>query len=288
MRSPHLMALCLLAATAGPAFAQDETADVDAMAEEVMEETMEDATEEMADEIMIDEAMTDEVMAGEVMEDETMADEVMADEVMDEEMADEVMVDETMADEAMADEVTEDETMADEVMADEVMDEEMADEAMADDAMADEVMEDVPSLEEIAASDPALDVRTNSEGEVDAMVMLSDVLFSFGDASLEPAALDVLRGVAEKLDGVPSIEITGHTDAVGDEGYNLALGQRRAEAVREWLVANTVLTADVVSARGVGEVDPIAPNLTDDGVDSPEGRAQNRRVEFTLPDTDEG
>jgi outer membrane protein OmpA-like peptidoglycan-associated protein len=254
------MALCLLAATAGPAFAQDETADVDAMAEEVMEETMEDATEEMADEIMIDEAMTDEVMEDEVMEDETMADEAMADEVM-------------------ADEVTEDETMADEAM---------ADEAMADDAMADEVMEDVPSLEEIAASDPALDVRTNAEGEVDAMVMLSDVLFSFGDASLEPAALDVLRGVAEKLDGVPSIEITGHTDAVGDEGYNLALGQRRAEAVREWLVANTVLTADVVSARGVGEVDPIAPNLTDDGVDSPEGRAQNRRVEFTLPDTDEG
>ncbi|MCK0095053.1 OmpA family protein [Yoonia sp. F2084L] len=199
MRAPQMLALCLLAATAGPAFAQDESTDVDTMADEVMEETMEDA--------------------------------------------------------------------------------------MADDAMSDEVMEDAaPSLEDIAASDPALDVRTNEDGEVDAMVMLSDVLFSFGDASLEPAALDVLGGIAEKLDGVTSLEITGHTDAIGDENFNLALGQRRADAVRDWLVANTDLTADVVTARGVGEADPIAPNLTEDGADNPEGRAANRRVEFTLPD----
>ncbi len=151
--------------------------------------------------------------------------------------------------------------------------------------MADEVMEeDVPNLEEIAASDPALDVRTNEEGEVDAMVMLSDVLFDFADASLEPAALDVLASVAEKLDGVSSIEITGHTDAIGDEDFNVLLGQQRADAVRDWLVVNTGLTADVITARGVGEADPIAPNVTDDGADNPEGRALNRRVEFTLPD----
>ncbi len=161
----------------------------------------------------------------------------------------------------------------------------MADDAMADDAMADDAMaDDAPSLEEIAASDPNLEVTTNEAGEVDAMVMLSDVLFGFGDASLQAAALDTLRGVADKLDGVASIEITGHTDAIGDEAFNTALGQRRADTVRDWLVANTDLTADVVAARGVGEVDPIAPNLTDDGADNPEGRAQNRRVEFTLPD----
>lgn len=143
-----------------------------------------------------------------------------------------------------------------------------------------------PSLEEIAATDPALDVRTNEEGEVDAMVMLSDVLFGFGDASLQPDALEVLRGVAEKLAGVTSIEITGHTDSIGDEAFNLALGQQRADAVRDWLIANTALTADVVVARGVGEADPIAPNLTEGGADNPEGRALNRRVEFTLPDAE--
>ncbi len=159
-------------------------------------------------------------------------------------------------------------------------------ETEAVDAMPiDDVSEDVvPSLEEIASADPALDVRTGEDGEVDAMVMLSDVLFNFGDASLEPASLDVLRGVAEKLDNVQAIEITGHTDAVGDEDFNLALGQRRADAVRDWLVANTGLSADVITARGVGEADPIAPNLNEDGSDNADGRALNRRVEFTLPD----
>jgi outer membrane protein OmpA-like peptidoglycan-associated protein len=199
MRTPPLSLLCLLAATAGPVFAQQDSTNADTMAAEVTEEIVEDA---------------------------------------------------------------------------------MADDAMADDAMADEV----PSLEEIAASDPNLEVTTNEDGEVDAMVMLSDVLFSFGDASLEAAALDTLRGVADKLDGVTAIEITGHTDAIGDEAFNQALGQRRADAVRDWLVANTNLTAEVVSARGVGEGDPIAPNLTEDGADNPAGRAQNRRVQFTLPD----
>ena len=114
--------------------------------------------------------------------------------------------------------------------------------------------------------------------------MLSDVLFGFGDASLNPAALDVLAGVAEKLSDVSSLEIAGHTDAVGDEAFNIALGQRRADAVRDWLIANTAFEADVITARGVGEADPIAENRTEAGGDNPEGRALNRRVEFTLPD----
>jgi pentapeptide MXKDX repeat protein len=219
MRTSTFYVLAILAATAGPALAQDDTTDVEAMAEEVIE---------------------------------TLTDDAMADEAM----ADDAMVDDAMADEAMADE------------------------AMADEA----VSETAPSLEEIAAADPNLAVTTNEDGEVDAMVMLSDVLFRFGDASLESTALTTLRGVADKLDGVTSLEITGHTDAIGDEAFNLALGQRRADAVRDWLVANTDLTADVVTARGVGEADPIAPNLTEAGTDNPEGRAQNRRVEFTLPD----
>ena len=202
MRTTYLIALCLLAATAGSAFAQEAT-DTEVMADEVMEE-------------MVEDAMSEDVM-----------DEIMAEEVME---------------------------------------------------------GDVPSLEEIAASDPALELREGEDGAADAMVMLSDVLFGFGNATLEPAALDVLAGIAAKLDGVPSIRITGHTDAIGSEDANLALGQRRADEVRNWLVANTALTADVVTAIGVGEVDPIASNTTEAGVDNPEGRALNRRVEFTLPD----
>ncbi|MCG3269135.1 OmpA family protein [Yoonia sp. I 8.24] len=177
--------------------------------------------------------------------------------------------------------IAEDMADVDELVEEMAEDETMADEAMAE---ADAMAEETPDLAAIAAADPSLDVRVNEEGEVDAMVMLSDVLFAFGDATLEPEALDVLAGVAEKLDGVGALEITGHTDAVGDDAYNLALGQRRADAVRNWLIANTDLTADILTAQGVGEADPILPNLNDDGTDNPEGRAANRRVEFTIPD----
>ena len=185
---------------------------------------------------------------------------------------------ETTAEEVMEEEMAEEGT--EDTMSEEAMEEEMADDTMTEEATDDAV----PSLEEIAAGDPALEIREGEDGEADAMVMLADVLFAFGDASLSPAALEVLAGIGEKLDGVAALEITGHTDSVGDEAFNLDLGQRRADAVRDWLVANTPLTAEVITARGVGEADPVAPNLTDDGADNPEGRALNRRVEFTLPD----
>ena len=260
MRATPLMVLSLLAAASAPAYAQDETADADAMADEVMEQMADDA-DAMADDVMEQAADDADAMVDEVMEDVAEDADAMADEVMEETAEDAG---------AMADDATE----------------EMADDA---EAMSDDVMEEVAeepdamTLEEVAASDPDLEMRDGEDGEPDAMVMLSDVLFAFGDASLEPEALDVLAGIADKLDGVTSLEIAGHTDSVGDEAYNQSLGQRRADAVRDWLIANTALTADVLTARGVGETDPIAPNLTDTGADNPEGRAQNRRVEFTLP-----
>ncbi|MEO1640088.1 MAG: OmpA family protein [Pseudomonadota bacterium] len=270
MRTQDLIALCLLAALAGPAAAQDDTSDAEAPTEEVMEEEMADEATE-ADAMEAD--MADDAADSETMETD-MADAAAEAETMETDMADEGDTAETMETD-MADEATDGDAMEAE-MAEEA--EEAAD-AMETE-MADEAAEEAPSLEEIAASDPALDVRTNEEGEVDAMVMLSDVLFDFGDASLAPEALDVLAGIGEKLDGVASIEITGHTDAVGDEDFNLGLGQRRADTVRDWLIANTPLTADVVTASSAGEDDPVAGN------DTSEGRALNRRVEFTLPEGD--
>ena len=164
------------------------------------------------------------------------------------------------------------------------VEEPMADAVEVVEEMVEEAAPAAPTLEDIAASSPALDVRLNNEGEVDAMVMLSDVLFAFGNATLEAAAIEVLSGVADMLEGVPALEITGHTDSIGAQRDNLALGQRRADAVRDWLVANTGLAADAITATGMGEADPIAPNTSEDGTDNPEGRAMNRRVEFTLPD----
>ncbi|MDX8348032.1 OmpA family protein [Cognatiyoonia sp. IB215446] len=136
----------------------------------------------------------------------------------------------------------------------------------------------------LAETHDALAVRKGEDGEADAMMMLSDVLFSFGDDRLEPAAVSLLEELAPELEGATALQIAGHTDAIGDEVSNQELGLRRANAVRDWLIANSALSADVVTATGIGEVDPVADNLRADGSDNPEGRALNRRVEFLLPD----
>ena len=72
-----------------------------------------------------------------------------------------------------------------------------------------------------------------------------------------------------------NINIYGHTDSKGADSYNLSLSERRAGAVRSYLLSKGVSSSRMI-AMGVGEADPIASNSTDDG------RAQNRRVEFAI------
>jgi OOP family OmpA-OmpF porin len=71
--------------------------------------------------------------------------------------------------------------------------------------------------------------------------------------------------------------VEGHTDSVGDDAYNLKLSQRRADAVRKYLVDKGVPSTPL-EARGFGEAQPVADNKTADG------RAQNRRVVLTRND----
>ena len=75
-----------------------------------------------------------------------------------------------------------------------------------------------------------------------------------------------------------TFEISGHTDSTGDETYNQNLSQKRAEAVRDYLVKNFSVRADNLKTAGYGESRPVAPN------DTPQGRAKNRRVVFTRLD----
>jgi outer membrane protein OmpA-like peptidoglycan-associated protein len=77
--------------------------------------------------------------------------------------------------------------------------------------------------------------------------------------------------------------VTGHTDATGEDAYNLDLSRRRAEAVAAWLRARPELGGWTFTVAGKGEAAPVAPNSRPDGSDDPEGRARNRRVEVTIP-----
>ena len=113
----------------------------------------------------------------------------------------------------------------------------------------------------------------------------SGVLFDFDKATIKPAAEQALANVAliirEK--GTGKVYIDGHTDAMGSKAYNQKLSERRAEAVKNWLVEHGRISKDVLITRGFGETKPVAPNTFDDGTDNPEGRARNRRVEITIP-----
>jgi len=77
------------------------------------------------------------------------------------------------------------------------------------------------------------------------------------------------------------VEIMGHTDANGSEGYNQKLSEQRAKQIFDYL-KELGISKKRMSTKGFGETDPIAPNTDDKGMDSPEGRALNRRVEFRL------
>jgi OmpA-OmpF porin, OOP family len=104
-------------------------------------------------------------------------------------------------------------------------------------------------------------------------VVLEGVTFEFNSAVLTASSRPILDGVAKGLKEHHrlKVEVQGHTDAIGSAVYNMGLSQRRADAVRDYLVRQDV-PAGQLSAKGYGKTEPVASNAT------AAGRAQNRRV----------
>jgi len=119
--------------------------------------------------------------------------------------------------------------------------------------------------------------RLRREQESLTATMASDVLFSSGSAQLYPGGREKLRNFAGVLTRYPrtTIQVVGNTDSRGSEASNMELSRKRAQVVADELVAAGVSTGRI-STRAVGESMPIATN------DTPEGRAQNRRVEIVV------
>ena len=119
-----------------------------------------------------------------------------------------------------------------------------------------------------------LETRETARGLI---VNVSDVLFDFNKYTLKPGAREKLAKVAGILLAYPGlkIQVEGHTDSVGTEEYNMKLSQERADAVREYLTAQSVPAA-FLSAVGMGKGDPVASN------DTAAGRQRNRRVEMIV------
>ncbi len=107
--------------------------------------------------------------------------------------------------------------------------------------------------------------------------VIAGITFETNRDVIRPTSEFTLQDALSVLEGYPDVrlEVSGHTDDVGDDAFNLDLSQRRADAVVRWFTDHGIATSRLRGV-GFGETRPLADNGTD------AGRAENRRVEFRL------
>lgn len=108
-----------------------------------------------------------------------------------------------------------------------------------------------------------------------AVSLTLKINFDYDKADIKPSFQGELKKAADFIAKYPGnkILVAGHTDSKGTDAYNQKLSERRAKAVREYLVGKLGVAADKLVARGYGETQPVGDNAT------AEGQAKNRRVE---------
>lgn len=129
-----------------------------------------------------------------------------------------------------------------------------------------------------AAADLAKFASVKQEARGMVITLSGGVLFESAEWTLLPAAQLKLNDVAKALteqDPLSKIVVEGHTDSQGSAAFNQDLSQRRAQSVRDYL-ASRGIAGDRLTAQGFGLTRPVADN------NSPEGRANNRRVEIVV------
>ena len=104
----------------------------------------------------------------------------------------------------------------------------------------------------------------------------NDIHFASGSDKIEPNSENILNEIGEAMKSVSGtiFVIIGHTDSDGEEVDNQKLSDKRALAVKKFLVDNFGIESNTLLTSGKGETEPVADNSTS------EGKAQNRRVEF--------
>ena len=135
-------------------------------------------------------------------------------------------------------------------------------------------------VEETPVEEPVF-VSVESEGE--QIQIVEKVYFGWDDASIRADGMPVLEKITQLLNSNPEagkLLIQAHADSQGPAEYNLHLSQRRAESVKKYLVSNGVPSERLVT-QWFGEEQPAASN------DTPEGRAENRRADFEMADSEE-
>lgn len=117
---------------------------------------------------------------------------------------------------------------------------------------------------------------TRSRLLTEGIFITRGITFDSGSDKIKPESYGVLKEIADALKSAPDVRvrIVGHTDSDGADDSNMTLSQKRAEAVKNALVNSFSIDASRFETDGKGESQPVSPNNT------PEGKANNRRVEF--------
>jgi outer membrane protein OmpA-like peptidoglycan-associated protein len=127
-----------------------------------------------------------------------------------------------------------------------------------------------------------LDPSVTEKSLEGALIRLDDVLFDVGKCTVKSQCVKPLMVLASVMKQLPTmrIEVQGHTDADGDPDHNIALSQKRADAVRTFL-CDQGIAPDRIRAKGYGMTRPIAPNETQ------QGKTLNRRVMIEVLSADD-
>jgi outer membrane protein OmpA-like peptidoglycan-associated protein len=147
----------------------------------------------------------------------------------------------------------------------------------------------VPSADDYLSQNENIDLNDVTESkemkvnlkltpiEMGAKVVINNIFFDIDKSVLKTASYSELDRVIDLLQAgtIKNIEITGHTDSTGEDGYNQELSLRRARSVYNYF-ASKGIAKERLKAIGKGEDDPAAPN------DTSENRRLNRRVEFKI------
>lgn len=121
--------------------------------------------------------------------------------------------------------------------------------------------------------------REACEGRFEILSRTGNIYFASGSARLTPDSTPLLDAVADIVARCPdlTVQVAGHTDADGSEAANRRLSAARAASVADWL-ARRGISPDRFRTAGFGEARPVADNAT------AEGKAKNRRIEFSVAD----
>lgn len=117
---------------------------------------------------------------------------------------------------------------------------------------------------------------TRSKLITEGKFVTSGILFDVNSDKIKPESYGVLKDIATVLkeNEDVKVKIVGHTDSDGEDSFNMTLSAKRAASVKNTLASEFGIKANRMTTEGKGESEPVSPNNT------PEGKANNRRVEF--------